>query len=227
MFCMVLSHCCCSCCSNCMNAKKKNLLFKIWFCFVMLVLSLWFKVLIFNGPHGRACTCVCCCNIGCWNWLCLFVSAADQNSSVFDASQYDFFGKNLDEMSLGGLDDDEVIAPVLGHPGADADDEYHLFDKAEVMLLLSWSYHLDIRCIKNGWRCFTDTYMLMISRLEVLDHYLTWMILPLLLQRLAWLPCHGHAHTCCMFRIVVSIFESICSLSFFFFFVAKQSCYRT
>lgn len=69
--------------------------------------------------------------------LCLFVSAADQNSSVFDASQYDFFGKNLDEMSLGGLDDDEVIAPVLGHPGADADDEYHLFDKAEVMLLFS------------------------------------------------------------------------------------------
>lgn len=40
-------------------------------------------------------------------------------------------------MSLGGLDDDEVIAPVLGHPGADADDEYHLFDKAEVMLLFS------------------------------------------------------------------------------------------
>ncbi|CAN6925078.1 unnamed protein product [Brassica oleracea] len=60
-------------------------------------------------------------------------SSADQKSSVFDASQYDFFGKNLDEMSLGGLDDDEAIAPVLGLADADAyaDDEYHLFDKAE------------------------------------------------------------------------------------------------
>lgn len=69
----------------------------------------------------------------------MFVSAADQKSSVFDASQYDFFGKNLDEMSLGGLDDDEAIAPVLGLADADAyaDDEYHLFDKAEVMLLFS------------------------------------------------------------------------------------------
>lgn len=56
--------------------------------------------------------------------VAVFVSA-DQNSALFDASQYDFFGKNLDEMSLGGLDnDDEVIGP---------DDEYHLFDKAEVM----------------------------------------------------------------------------------------------
>lgn len=36
-------------------------------------------------------------------------------------------------MSLGGFDDDEVIAPVLGH--AD-DDEYHLFDKGEVMWFL-------------------------------------------------------------------------------------------
>ncbi|KAJ4887111.1 Topoisomerase II-associated protein PAT1 [Raphanus sativus] len=49
-------------------------------------------------------------------------ASSDQTSSLFDASQYDFFGKNLDEMSLGGLDDDEVIAP---------DDEYHMFDKAE------------------------------------------------------------------------------------------------
>ncbi|CAH8380725.1 unnamed protein product [Eruca vesicaria subsp. sativa] len=56
-------------------------------------------------------------------------SSSDQNSSLFDASQYEFFGQNLDEMSLGGIDDDEVVAPpVLGH--AD-DDEYHLFDKSE------------------------------------------------------------------------------------------------
>jgi DNA topoisomerase 2-associated protein PAT1 len=36
-------------------------------------------------------------------------------------------------MELGGLDDDGVIAPVLGH--AD-DDEYHLFDKGEVTCFL-------------------------------------------------------------------------------------------
>uniref|UniRef100_A0A1J3DIU8 Protein PAT1-like protein 1 n=1 Tax=Noccaea caerulescens TaxID=107243 RepID=A0A1J3DIU8_NOCCA len=55
-------------------------------------------------------------------------ASSDQSSTLFDASQYDFFGKSLDEMSLGGFEDDEVIAPVLGH--AD-DDEYHLFDKGE------------------------------------------------------------------------------------------------
>lgn len=59
----------------------------------------------------------------------MFVSA-DSKSKLFDASQYEFFGQNLDEMSLGGIDDDEVVAPVLGH--AADDDEYHLFDKAEV-----------------------------------------------------------------------------------------------
>ncbi|KAG2317407.1 hypothetical protein Bca52824_020529 [Brassica carinata] len=67
-------------------------------------------------------------------------ASSDQNSSLFDASQYDFFGKNLDEMSLGGLDDDEVIiAPVLGLADADANDEYHLFDKAEAAGLGSLS----------------------------------------------------------------------------------------
>nr|BAF00849.1 hypothetical protein [Arabidopsis thaliana] len=55
-------------------------------------------------------------------------SSLDKNSTLFDASQYEFFGQNLDDMELGGLDDDGVIAPVLGH--AD-DDEYHLFDKGE------------------------------------------------------------------------------------------------
>ncbi|KAL1197533.1 PAT1-like protein 1 [Cardamine amara subsp. amara] len=52
-------------------------------------------------------------------------SSSDKKSTLFDASQYEFFGQNLDELELGGLDDD---AHVLGH--AD-DDEYHLFDKGE------------------------------------------------------------------------------------------------
>ncbi|CAN8268787.1 unnamed protein product [Cochlearia groenlandica] len=62
-------------------------------------------------------------------------ASSDQKSSLFDASQYEFFGQNLDEVSLGGfdVDDDEVIAPhVLGHASASADDdEYHLFGKEE------------------------------------------------------------------------------------------------
>ncbi|KAJ0254815.1 hypothetical protein HA466_0106660 [Hirschfeldia incana] len=67
-------------------------------------------------------------------------ASSDQNSSLFDASQYDFFGKNLDEMSLGGLDDDEgMIAPVPGLADAAADDQYHLFDKADVAGLGSLS----------------------------------------------------------------------------------------
>ncbi|CAF1931273.1 hypothetical protein Bca4012_073230 [Brassica carinata] len=57
-------------------------------------------------------------------------SSSDSNSKLFDASQYEFFGQNLDEMSLGGIDDDEVVAPVLGHTSPD-DDEYHLFNKGE------------------------------------------------------------------------------------------------
>lgn len=75
----------------------------------------------------------CVSEIWCFFYLILVFVTADQNSTLFDASQYDFFGKSLDEMSLGGFEDDEVIAPVLGH--AD-DDEYHLFDKGEVMCFL-------------------------------------------------------------------------------------------
>ncbi|KAF8086024.1 hypothetical protein N665_0639s0032 [Sinapis alba] len=69
-------------------------------------------------------------------------ASSDQNSSLFDASQYDFFGKNLDEMSLGGLDDDDEVippVPVLGLADPDPDDEYHLFDKAETAGLGSLS----------------------------------------------------------------------------------------
>ncbi|XP_010466506.1 PREDICTED: uncharacterized protein LOC104746679 [Camelina sativa] len=55
-------------------------------------------------------------------------SSLDKNTTLFDASQYEFFGQNLDEMEIGGLDDDGMIAPVLGHTD---DDEYHLFDKGE------------------------------------------------------------------------------------------------
>ncbi|CAA7045364.1 unnamed protein product [Microthlaspi erraticum] len=49
----------------------------------------------------------------------------NKNSTLFDASQYEFFGQSLEEVELGGLDDD---AAVLGQ--AD-DDEYHLFDRRE------------------------------------------------------------------------------------------------
>jgi hypothetical protein len=50
---------------------------------------------------------------------------ADNNSALFDASQYEFFGQSLEEVELGGLDDDGT---VRGHVD---DEEYHLFDKRE------------------------------------------------------------------------------------------------
>lgn len=62
---------------------------------------------------------------------------ADNNSTLFDASQYEFFGQSLEEVELGGLDDD---ASVLG--GHADDEEYHLFDKREVICFLFFSVGL-------------------------------------------------------------------------------------
>lgn len=50
-------------------------------------------------------------------------------NALFDATQYEFFGQNvLDEVELGGLEDDGADCPPFGS----VDDEYHLFDKGEV-----------------------------------------------------------------------------------------------
>ncbi|KFK23118.1 hypothetical protein AALP_AAs49591U000400 [Arabis alpina] len=51
-------------------------------------------------------------------------SSENNKSTLFDASQYEFFGQSLEEVELGGLDDD--AATVLG--GHVDDEEYHLFD---------------------------------------------------------------------------------------------------
>ncbi|TYH44209.1 hypothetical protein ES332_D11G178000v1 [Gossypium tomentosum] len=59
------------------------------------------------------------------------------DNALFDASQYEFFGQNaMEEVELGGLEDDEQDAPVFASP---EDDEYHLFDKGEVVGLGSLS----------------------------------------------------------------------------------------
>lgn len=60
----------------------------------------------------------------------LLSCAGNNNSTLFDASQYEFFGQSLEEVELGGLYDD--ADSVLGH--ADDGDGYHLFDKREVIL---------------------------------------------------------------------------------------------
>ena len=50
-------------------------------------------------------------------------------NALFDASQYAYFGqKAMDEVELGGLEDEEDGSPAVGY----GDDEYHLFDKEEV-----------------------------------------------------------------------------------------------
>jgi DNA topoisomerase 2-associated protein PAT1 len=56
------------------------------------------------------------------------IAGKASDNALFDASQYEFFGKNvLQEVELGGLEDNEDNGPAFGP----ADDEYHLFDKEE------------------------------------------------------------------------------------------------
>ncbi|KAF8079869.1 hypothetical protein N665_0996s0023 [Sinapis alba] len=63
-------------------------------------------------------------------------ASSDTNKSrLFDASQYEFFGQSLEEVELGGLDDDAV----LGHANVDDDDGYLLFDRREGACLGSLS----------------------------------------------------------------------------------------
>ncbi|TYJ48104.1 hypothetical protein E1A91_A01G036500v1 [Gossypium mustelinum] len=53
--------------------------------------------------------------------------------AVFDASQYAFFGKDvLEEVELGGLDDEEEDIPAVGLE----DEEEFLFDRDEVNILV-------------------------------------------------------------------------------------------
>ena len=69
---------------------------------------------------------------------------------MFDASQYSFFGKDrMDEVELGGLEDDEEVGRSIGGGfcGEDELNEYHLFQKDEVNML-------------NGC-CETETVFLM------------------------------------------------------------------
>ncbi|CAI9754465.1 unnamed protein product [Fraxinus pennsylvanica] len=62
-------------------------------------------------------------------------SSSRTDSTLFDASQYLFFGKDIaDEVELAGLEDEEVGVPVIGDRfggGEDELQEYHLFDKDE------------------------------------------------------------------------------------------------
>ncbi|KAJ0255230.1 Protein PAT1 2 [Hirschfeldia incana] len=65
-------------------------------------------------------------------------ASSDTNkSTLFDASQYEFFGQSLEEVELGGLDEDPATA-VLGHANDDYDG-YLLFDKREGACLGSLS----------------------------------------------------------------------------------------
>lgn len=54
-------------------------------------------------------------------------------SALFDASQYEFFGQNVvEDLELGGLEDDEAATPVFGTN----DEEYHLFDRGDVRFFI-------------------------------------------------------------------------------------------
>ncbi|KAI3465579.1 hypothetical protein Pfo_022242 [Paulownia fortunei] len=69
-------------------------------------------------------------------------SSSVSGSAMFDASQYAFFGKDiLDEVELGGLEDEGEGVPVIGggFGGEEELNEYHLFDKDEGSALGSLS----------------------------------------------------------------------------------------
>lgn len=56
----------------------------------------------------------------------------DAGDAVFDASQYAFFGNDVvEEVELGGLEDDEGIA------ASGLDDEEFFYDKEEVAIQFS------------------------------------------------------------------------------------------
>ncbi|KAL0444411.1 UNVERIFIED_CONTAM: protein PAT11 [Sesamum latifolium] len=61
-------------------------------------------------------------------------SSSVSERPLFDASQYAFFGKGVvDEVELGGLEDEDEDVPVIGgkFSGEDELNEYHLFEKDE------------------------------------------------------------------------------------------------
>ncbi|TYI36198.1 hypothetical protein ES332_A03G125600v1 [Gossypium tomentosum] len=62
--------------------------------------------------------------------------------TVFDASQYAFFGNDvLEEVELGGLDDEDEDLPAAG-----LDEEEFLFDQEEVNILVSFSFFSCFDC---------------------------------------------------------------------------------
>ncbi|XP_021907164.1 uncharacterized protein LOC110821589 isoform X1 [Carica papaya] len=68
--------------------------------------------------------------------FCNFTESSSGNT-LFDASQYEFFGQNVvGEVELGGLEDDEEDALVFASAN---DDEYRLFDRGEAVSLGSLS----------------------------------------------------------------------------------------
>ncbi|BBG99839.1 Topoisomerase II-associated protein PAT1 [Prunus dulcis] len=63
-------------------------------------------------------------------------SSGSSDNKLFDASQYEFFGqKSVEEVELGGLEDEEDRKPLFGP----VDNEYHLFEKDEGLGLGSLS----------------------------------------------------------------------------------------
>lgn len=69
-------------------------------------------------------------------------SSSFSDAARFDAAQYSFFGKGaVDEVELGGFEEEEEPAPVIEgrFGGEDELNEYHLFDKDEISGLGSLS----------------------------------------------------------------------------------------
>lgn len=93
------------------------------------------------------------------------------SGAMFDASQYAFFRKDaMDEVELGGLEDDEevVLRSIGGGFGGEEElNEYHLFQKDEVNRLniccgTAFSMSLDVLpCCSSQWFCWAQLTLIL------------------------------------------------------------------
>ena len=89
--------------------------------------------------------------------------------TVFDASQYAFFGKDLvEEVELGGLEEDEEELPAV-----DLEEEEFFFDKQEVPLSLRFdifsTFYLIYIEMEPFW--FLGMFTYFIRRIREVFHF--------------------------------------------------------
>ncbi|XP_040962817.1 protein PAT1 homolog [Gossypium hirsutum] len=96
----------------------------------------------------------------------------DKGGAVFDASQYAFFGNDvLEEVELGGLDDEDEDLPAAG-----LDEEEFLFDQEEITTSRGLCHLLDNQVFKNLFTHHAEVLdkilFVVAARCMILPHFL-------------------------------------------------------